>query len=541
MNTTNGKNISSNNAIKKTQVSVSAPKPDSRENRDGGESIYNLSHRDLSPEVFKQAVEHAPVAISITDLQANILYANRAFSKVTGYNNDEVIGENESILSNHTTPRLAYQALWGRLLQKKTWSGLLVNRRKDDSLYLAELSVAPVLDQNEDTVYYLGMHRDSSDLHELEQRVNNLSQMISAVINSSPIAIALLNADTDIILMNPSFQRLVSDLAPEKSAEDAKEILLEMLGDDFINLKKTGKHFHNHEVSFDEGGANQRWLVCNGTIIGLEDEKPGNFFTQPESSHFLLTIDDLTELRQRQLDSQLNALKAVIAEEELAHATREAFNGAIHNLEGPVNLIGAALAMLARRKDVFSDQDPVIQALKDAQKAGHQALENLTRSLPDTSDQSKTSVNVNEVLRNVIRLSTQKLLSHSIVVDWQPALRLPPVLGKEGKLVSAFRSLVDNSIEAMADSNLIKRELTIRTYEQKQGVRIDIIDTGSGIDQSLRFKIFEPFFSTKKPLQGNCRGIGLSMVQETILDHAGTVFVDEDYDSGCCMVVELPL
>jgi PAS domain-containing protein len=52
----------------------------------------------LSEEVFFQAVEHCSVAISITDLKANILYANRMFTQVTGYAMEEVIGKNESIL-----------------------------------------------------------------------------------------------------------------------------------------------------------------------------------------------------------------------------------------------------------------------------------------------------------------------------------------------------------------------------------------------------------------------------------------------------------
>ncbi|TVZ38769.1 nitrogen fixation negative regulator NifL [Alteromonadaceae bacterium 2753L.S.0a.02] len=502
-------------------------------------NIYTFTPKDLTPEVFHQAVEHAPVAISITDLQANILYANRAFSKVTGYSSDEVIGKNESILSNHTTPRLAYQALWGRLLQKKSWSGLLVNRRKDDSLYLAELSVSPVLNQEDDVVYYLGMHRDSSDLHELEQRVNNLSQMISTVINSSPIAIVLLDRKNDIVLMNPTFQKLVTYLAPDKSLEEAKEALFRMLGSDFRELCDNGTPFHSHEVTFDEGGPGQRWYVCNGTAINLEDEKPSNFFNQPETQHTLLTIDDITEFRKRQQDSQLNALKALIAEEELTHATRETFNGAIHSLQGPVNLIGAAVSMLERRPEKFSADDPVIQALRDAQKAGNEALENLIASLPVTQEQAKLPVNINEVIRNVISLSTHKLLAHGIVVDWQPAKHLPTVSSREGKLVSAFRNLVDNAIEAMSDSNLEKRELKIRTSADKHIIRIEIIDSGPGVPNDLRFKIFEPFFSTKPPHKGG-RGMGLSMVQETILEHAGTVSVDTKHGAGCCMVVELP-
>jgi len=502
------------------------------------ENIYSIASGELAPDVFHQAVEHAPVAISITDLHANIIYANRAFSKVTGYDTSEVIGKNESILSNHTTPRIAYQAMWGRLQQKKPWSGLLVNRRKDESLYLAELSVAPVLDENNEVVYYLGMHRDSSDLHELEQRVNNLSQMISEVINSSPIAMTLLDESLNPVVMNPAFQSMAADLAPEKTFEDALKKLIDLLGEDFTKLRQSGRKFHNHEVTFDEGGYSQRWFVCDGISISMESEKPEKFFDQPESRHILLTVNDISEMRQRQQDAQLNALKALIAEEELLQGIRETFNGAIHSLEGPVNLISAALTMLERRGENGQD-DAVLNALRDARKAGEEALEKLNSSLPLMPEEAKLPVNLNEALRSAINLSAKKLLSQGIVVDWDPALHLPTVCGQEGKLVSAFRHLLNNAIEAMAKSDLSRRELHIRTSADKHVVKVEIIDRGPGIPSNLRFKVFEPFFSTKPPRKGS-RGMGLAMVQETILEHAGTVSVDTEYTDGCSMIVEIP-
>lgn len=511
-----------------------APKP-SEELID---NIYAFTADNLPSAVFRQAVEHAPVAISITDLDANILYSNKTFNKVTGYSSEEVIGQNASILSNKTTPRLAYQTLWKHLKQEKPWSGLLVNRRKDASLYLAELTVSPVFDENDEVIYYLGVHRDTSEMHELEQRLNNLSLVNSTVINSSPIAMVLLDRNRHIVVMNPAFKRLTAALAPNSGVKQALEKLIDLLGNDFTNLQNSGKRFVNHEVIFDEGGHGQRYFVCEGISVIQEGETPDSFFDQPESNHILLTINDISELRQRQQDSQLNALKAVIAEEELLHGIRETFNGAIHSLQGPVNLLGAALNMLERREHSSRDE-PVLNALRDAQKAGLDALDKLSASVPARQEVAKMPVNINEVLRSAIRLSTQKLLAQSIVVDWQPAMHLPSVSGREGKLVSAFRQLIDNAIEAMSDSEILNRTLHVCTSSNKGIVRIEITDCGPGIESSLRFKIFEPFFTTKPPYK-SCRGMGLAMVQDTMLEHAGTISVNTKYTEGCSMIAEIP-
>jgi len=101
---------------------------------------------DLPPQVFRQAVEQAALAISITDPDANILYANPAFERVTGYYAAEVVGCNQSILSYKVTPGLVYETLWAQLRRQRAWNGMLVNRRRDGSRYLADLTITPVVD-----------------------------------------------------------------------------------------------------------------------------------------------------------------------------------------------------------------------------------------------------------------------------------------------------------------------------------------------------------------------------------------------------------
>lgn len=498
-----------------------------------------IGTRTLQVDVFWQAVEHAPVAISITDLAANILYVNRSFSQMTGYEAAEVIGCNESILSNKTTPRLVYQALWGRLHQKRAWSGVLVNRRKDESLYLAELTVAPVLDESGEVVYYLGMHRDFTEVHELEQRAHNQKLMLESVLNAAPAAMVLFDESDNVVLSNPSFRALAADLVPGQRVGDLLPLLREHLGDAHDALAHSGQKFENREITIDLGGRSPRWFNCFGSTLQIEDEHADNFFAQPQKRHLLLIIDDISELRRRQQDSHFNALKALMAEEELSQGMREIFNGAIHQLQGPVNLIAVALKMLQRRAGLEHRDDPVIKALQEALDAGTSALDSLMASTPVRVEEPKLPVNMNQLIREVITLSTDRLLSQGIVVEWTPALRLPWVMGRESRLRSLLKQLIDNAIDAMSARAITHRELLLRTFADKDGVRVEVIDSGPGIPAELAVKVFEPFFSTKAPHTG-CRGMGLPMVQEIVTEHAGTVFIDREHRPGCRIVVELP-
>ena len=103
---------------------------------------------DLPHQVFRQAVEQSALAISITDAKANILYVNHAFERLTGYPRAEILGQNQSDLSNKVTPDSVYQGLWRTIQARHSWTGTLVNRTREGGDYLAELTVSPVLDQD---------------------------------------------------------------------------------------------------------------------------------------------------------------------------------------------------------------------------------------------------------------------------------------------------------------------------------------------------------------------------------------------------------
>lgn len=494
----------------------------------------------LPPRLFFEAVEQSSVAISIADLNATILYANPAFTRVTGYGADEVVGKNESILSDKKTPRIVYETMWGRLLQKKPWSGVLVNRRKDGTRYLAELTIAPVLNASGQTTQYLGMHRDVTEVHRLEQEVHNQKALIESVVDAAPVVIALLDANGRVVRDNMAYRRLTGELQGREPAGEFMRVIRETVGDVFADIK-TDRRFDDLEVAVDPGNkAEPRWFSCSLLWFRERDSSADAFFEAHREPYLLLVASEITTLKRQQEDVRTNALRALLAEEELVQGMRETLAGAIYQLQGPVNMIHAAANMLSRRAEQGSENAALLAVLEQAIAAGREALETLQTCMPAQSDEPLESVNVNQLLRDVLTVSTGRLLELGVVVDWMPTPVLPMIAGRPGRLRSMFKQLVDNALDAMASERGGERELRIRTDTSPGAVSVVIEDTGPGIPEQLRHKIFQPFFTTKGGT-GRRAGMGLAMVQDVVNQHAGTIEVDAGYQSGCRFLIHIPL
>jgi len=494
----------------------------------------------LLPHLFFEAVEQSPVAISITDAKATILYANRSFEKVTGYSCKDIIGSNESILSNKTTPRIVYETLWARIMQQKPWSGTLINRRKDGTRYLAELTITPVLNEAHETTHYLGIHRDTTELHSLEKRVSNQKKLIESMVNAAPVVAVLLDDTDRVVLDNLEYKKLATDMGKLEPAHEILAALRKSLGEHFENLYGQHKDFSDQEINFDPGGGAQpRYFQVSGTWIKELDDSADAFFEGYKRFFLLLVANEVTQLKRQQEETRINALRALMAEEELVQSMREALNGAVYQLQGPVNLIAAAEALQQRREGNSKEGLALLSALNQALVAGRHALQTLQSCIPPTPMDSRDYVNINRILRDILMLSTERMLKSGIVVDWRPATILPTIYASERRLRGLFKQLVDNAIEAMCERGSATRELHLATHYTTDNLIVEIEDTGPGIPEDLRLKIFEPFFTTKK--SNNRAGMGLSMVQDVVNEYAGTLEVDPSYTTGARFVITLPI
>jgi len=496
----------------------------------------------IAPRVFRHTVDQADTAISITDVHGNILYVNPAFSRVTGYAAGEVIGRNESILSNKTTPPGVYKALWQSISRGEAWSGRLVNRRKDGSKYLAELSISPVTDAGGAIVNYLGMHRDVTAMHRLECEVRNQKALIESVVDAAPMVIAVLDVDDRVVLDNQEYKKLQADLG---MAEPAPMLMTAIRAGLELETAKgrrnSGYAFLDREVRLDlPGGKPPRWFSCSGSRVREDDSGADAFFEGGGRDYLLLVAKEITGLRAEQEKVRVAALQVMMAEEDRVSALRESLSAATFRLEGPLNMMASVVAMLARRN---GGTDPMAVALADAMASGQQALAELRAMVPAETREPSGAINVNELLRDVLDLSTRRLLAAGISVNWKPQAMLPTLQGYPNKLRGLFKALIDNAIEAMSTRGWRERELLVITRAQLGGIEIVIEDSGPGIPRERQLKVFEPFYTTKREGGGQPGhlGTGLPAAQQTAADHGGTIEIDPDKAAGCRVRVLLPV
>ncbi len=496
----------------------------------------NVATEALPPHLFRQAVEQAALAISITDAQANILYANGAFSRITGYGEDEVIGHNESILSYRVTPTLVYESLWAQIQRQRPWNGLLVNKRKDGSRYLAEVTITPVLNEDGDTTHYLGMHRDVTEVHRLERQVQNQKTLIESVVDAAQVAIVLLDENERVLLDNQEYKKLIGPLGKEPALQ-LLAALREQMGDAYTRACERHRNIAAREVPIELPGKGSRWFSCAVSWFEEHDVGADAFYEPAQRHYLLLTIQDISDSKHQQEALRINSLRALLAEQERIQGLRETLAGAVYQLEGPLNMLDAVATMMGRRSDSGL---PAADALEEAMKKSREALETLRACIPAGGDETMQLIDLNDVLADVLKLATQDLLGAGIVVEWSPAGEAATLAAQPAHLTNMFRQLVANAIEAMNERRGGTRELRISTGIEADHLDVLIEDTGPGIPDELRYKVFEPFFTTKGAAKGHV-GLGLAMAQEVATRHGGNMDVDPGYRTGCRVRVQLPL
>ncbi|MEF8730098.1 MAG: diguanylate cyclase [Accumulibacter sp.] len=126
--------------------------------------------------LFEAALNSAANGIVITDVDATVVWANPAFTRMTGISLADAVGTRPSeMLNAGQQDQEFYQRMWETILDGRVWSGELVNRRKDGSLYDEALTISPVTDINGRIQHFVAIKQDISERKASEERVQHLA------------------------------------------------------------------------------------------------------------------------------------------------------------------------------------------------------------------------------------------------------------------------------------------------------------------------------------------------------------------------------
>ncbi len=139
--------------------------------------ITSIKDAKKTLQLQSTALEVAANGIVITDQHAHILWANKAFSDITGYTLEEAINQTPKILNSEKQSAAFFETMWETILSGKAWHGELINRRKNGELYSEELTISPVLDSAGEISHFISIKQDITKRQVTEEALRRSQKM----------------------------------------------------------------------------------------------------------------------------------------------------------------------------------------------------------------------------------------------------------------------------------------------------------------------------------------------------------------------------
>ena len=276
-----------------------------------------------------------------------------------------------------------------------------------------------------------------------------------------------------------------------------------------------------------------------------------DLLTKPfDASEVFMRIRNLLEMRflHRQLQEHNQTLEAKVADrtrelrdvqqqvvaQERLRAFGEMAGGVVHDFNNALMSVIGYSELLLDDEEMLTDLPTARSYLKIMNTAGHDASHVISRLRdfyrPKDVVDVFTAVDLNEIIEEAVPLTRPKWKDQALATGRSIHIQLelakvPPILGNAAELREVVTNLIFNAVDAIEHEGTI----TLRSGSEADEVLIELIDTGTGMDEKTRTRCLEPFFSTKGD-KGT--GLGLSMVFGIVKRHDGTVEIESEVGKG---------
>ena len=415
---------------------------------------------------------------------------------------------------------------------------------------------------------YVRELKTSKDTAEVDQKQTE-SILINGIQSLSQ-GVLITNADGTIALQNTALHGLYPEVKSLLSSTGTLKAFQELI-EPFVDHWRIDDKGQPIDEPFVYGCAPERWLSC------LVDGRKILHTHRPMPSGGAVFVEtDITQNYEAQ--EKVSNLERSLIQAKKMEALGTLAGGIAHEINTPIQYIGDNLRFLEESaRDLLavldvhkklSDEAKVQNVLMDLvdvceNKFDEKDVEFLREETIQAAEQSIIGVKqVADIVlamkefshptpRDAAPVDLNRVLERCSVVcksEWRQVAELvcdfdenlPSVVGQEGALNQAILNLIVNAAHAIQYKGPNKGTIVLRTGFDKENVRLEIEDSGTGIPENIRDRIFEPFFTTKEAGRGT--GQGLALVHDIVVNkHGGQIELESTIGVGTKLIVMLPI
>lgn len=460
-----------------------------------------------------------------------ILYANKAFTNMTGYTLEEVLGKNPRILQGTKTDRVELKKVREALSRWESATVEVINYRKDGSEFWVEFSVVPVADKTGWYTHWISVQRDITERKEAEAALRKSEERFRSLIENALDIITIIDIDGAISYESPSVEKV--------------------LGYDSADL--VGKNIFDYIHPDDVANALQAFtntIQNPGTGLSIEFRRRHNdgnwrifeaisqkFVDDAETTRIFVNSRDITE--RKRLDEIRLALEK---EKELSALKVRFFSMASHEFRTPLSTILAAAQLLENSSNQWSQNEKITRNLNRIQSSVKTMIQLLDDIL--TINRAETGklefkpqvLNLENFCLNIIEeIRLSQGANHQI--RFGCAGECSRAYLDEKLLKSILSNLLSNAIKYSPQSSNIDFSLECG----RDNAILQICDQGIGISEADQKQLFEPFYRGKNVRNIPGTGLGLVVVKKCVELHGGSIILKSEIGVGTIFTVSLPL
>src|SRR5713226_1319139 len=471
---------------------------------------------------FTELFESLQEGIYITTPDGTIVDVNPALVRMLGYDSKE------EVLKRRVQEIFVDQSERKSVKEQVDRQPIIQGREitlicKDGTSIVCLNTAAAVRDNAGRVVRYQGALMDITERREMERRLHQQQEFARRLVDSFPDLILVLDAAGHFTFVSPRCKEVLGyeiedaqhmEFGGRTHPEDLPAAVA--LYKDIIAGKQI---FASLEIRVRHKRGEWRRIRFN--FSPLSDEK-GNI------EGVVLSGRDVTDLKR--LEEQL------IQAEKLA-AMGQMLAGVAHELNNPLTAILGVTELLREREGADDSTKRQLELTYRQARRAARIVQNLLEFSRPASPHKK-SLDVNSLVERTLQLHEHSLRRNNIEVEFRPEPGLPAVIGDANQLIQVFLNLVTNAEQAIREVRDSGR-IQVRITSNANRVRVTVQDDGIGIRPEALPRIFDPFYTTKRP--GGGTGLGLSICMSIIREHGGNIEAETLPAGGTAFTVSLPI